>query len=224
MVPSGRKKILMLHHRQPLLRTYALLLEHRGYEVAAVNSVTQMILRLEAEEDCFDGLLVEVSQELRENPSNFVRFVNETQATSRPAVILSGWGSQEVMFAAREEGIAAVIKPTDTEELLSTLHWRRCSTKDGKILLLISTAHKAGRRLQTRVVCWPAKLTAGHGVQRFRTMEEGNASGNVSNTALGSSRSNFRFIDRRRRDRCRHVVMGKAWLNFLAVACGCRCR
>lgn len=111
----------MLHHHQPLLRTCASLLERCGYEVAAVNSIMQMILRLEAEEDCFDGLLVEVSQELRENPSNFVRFVKETQAISRPALILSGWGSQEVMLAAREEGLAAVIKPTDTDAFLSTL-------------------------------------------------------------------------------------------------------
>ena len=116
-----RKRLLMLHPHQPLLRTHALLLECRGYEVAAVDSIIQMILKLEAEEDAFDGLLVEVSAELRQNPSNFVRFVKETQATSRPALILSGWGSQEVMRAAREEGIAAVIKPVDTEEFLSTL-------------------------------------------------------------------------------------------------------
>jgi DNA-binding NtrC family response regulator len=119
MVPSGRKKILVLHSHQPLLRTYALLLERCGYEVAAVDSVIQMILRLEAEEDCFDGLLIEVSPELRENPSNFVRFVKETQGISRPALILSGWGSQDVMRAAVEEGIVTAINPVDTEELLS---------------------------------------------------------------------------------------------------------
>jgi G3E family GTPase len=80
-----------------------------------------MIIRLEAEEDCFDGLVVEVSQELRENPSNFVRFVKETQGISHPALILSGWGSHEVMRAAKEEGIAAVIKPAEIEELMSVL-------------------------------------------------------------------------------------------------------
>jgi DNA-binding NtrC family response regulator len=100
---------------------YALLLERRGYQVAAVDSIMQMILKLEAEEDCFDGLLIEVSSELRQNPSNFVRFVKETQAISRPPLILSGWGSQEVMRAASQEGVAAVIKPVDSEEFLSTL-------------------------------------------------------------------------------------------------------
>ena len=121
MVPSGRKKILVLHHHQPLLRTYSLLLERRGYEVAAVDSVIQMILKLEAEEDSFDGMLVEVSAEIRENPSNFVRFVKETQAVSRPVLFLSGWGSHDVMRAAHQEGFSAAIQPGTTQELLSRL-------------------------------------------------------------------------------------------------------
>jgi len=121
MAPGGRKKILMFHRHPPLLRTYALLLERRGYQVAAVDSTMQMILKLEAEKDCFDGLLIEVSSELRQNPSNFVRFVNETQAISHPPLILSGWGSQEVTRAATQEGVAAVIRPVDSEEFLSTL-------------------------------------------------------------------------------------------------------
>jgi DNA-binding response OmpR family regulator len=121
MVLGGRRKILVLHSHQPLLRTYALLLERRGYEVAAVDSVIQMILRLEAEEDCFDGLLVEVSAELRENPGNFVRFIKETQAVSHPALILSGWGSHDLMRVAVAEGIAAIIQPADTQEFLGRL-------------------------------------------------------------------------------------------------------
>jgi AmiR/NasT family two-component response regulator len=111
----------MLHPHQPILRTHALLPECCGYEVAAVDSIVQMILKLEAEEDSFDGLLIEISEELRQNPSTFVRFVKETQVSSRPALILSGRGSQEVMRAARQEGIAAAIKPIDTEEFLATL-------------------------------------------------------------------------------------------------------
>jgi len=117
----GRKRLLMRHPHQPILRTHALLLECRGYEVATVDSIVQMILKLEAEEDSFDGLLVEISEELRQNPSTFVRFVKETQVSSHPALMLSGRGSQEVMRAARQEGFAAAIKPIDTEEFLATL-------------------------------------------------------------------------------------------------------
>jgi DNA-binding NtrC family response regulator len=117
----GRKRLLILHPRQPILRTHALLLECCGYEVTAVDSIVQMILKLEAEEDSFDGLLLEISEELRQNPSTFVRFVKEAQVSSRPALILSGRGSQEVMRAATQEGFAAAIKPIDTEEFLATL-------------------------------------------------------------------------------------------------------
>jgi DNA-binding response OmpR family regulator len=121
MVPSGRKRILVFHHHQPLLRTYSLSLERRGYEVIAVDSIIQMILKLEAEEDSFDGMLVEVSAEIRENPSNFVRFVRETQAVSRPILFLSGWGSHDVMHIAHQEGFSAAIQPGTTQELLSRL-------------------------------------------------------------------------------------------------------
>jgi len=48
MVLGGRKRLLMLQPHQPLLRTHALLLECRGYEVTAVDSIMQMILKLES--------------------------------------------------------------------------------------------------------------------------------------------------------------------------------
>ena len=111
MVLSGRKRILVLYHDRPLLRTYVLLLENCGYEVAAVDSIMQMILKLESEADCFDLLFVECSRALQENPANFVRFVRETQAGSRPALMLSGIGAYDVLRAAREEGMAAASSP-----------------------------------------------------------------------------------------------------------------
>ena len=66
-----------------------------------------------------------------------MRFVKETQAISRPPLILSGWGAQQVMRAASEEGVAAVIKPVDSEEFLSTLEelpvrFRKRETQDGQ--------------------------------------------------------------------------------------------
>lgn len=121
MVLGGRKRILVLRHDQPLLRTCVMLLEHHGYEVTAVDSVIQMIFKLEAEELRFDLLLVECSPTLKENPTNFVRFVSETQAAARPALMLSGVGAYEVLHAAQEEGIAATLQPLEVEELLPVL-------------------------------------------------------------------------------------------------------
>ena len=100
-----------------------MLLECRGYEVAAVDSIVQMILKLEAEEDSFDGLIIETSEELRQNPSTFVRFAKETQVSSLPALILSGRGSQEVMRAARQEGSRQPLNPSTPESFW--LHWRQ---------------------------------------------------------------------------------------------------
>jgi DNA-binding NtrC family response regulator len=112
---------LVLHHDRPLLRTYAMLLEHYGYEVATVDSVMQMILKLEAQEGCFDLLFVECSAELRQNPANFVRFVQETQAHSHPALILNGVGAYDVLLVANQEGVAAACKPQDVDEFMSLL-------------------------------------------------------------------------------------------------------
>ncbi len=121
MVPSGRKRILVLNHDRPLLWTYVTLLEHYGYEVVAVDSVMQMIFKLEAQESCFDVLFVECYPTLRDNPANFVRFVRETQADSHPGLMLSGVGACDVLQAAREEGMAAALKPQNIEEFLSAL-------------------------------------------------------------------------------------------------------
>jgi DNA-binding NtrC family response regulator len=121
MVSSVRNKILVLNHDRPLLRTYAVLLERRGYKVVSVDSVVQMILKLEAREDRFDLLFVECCSRMRENPANFIRFVRETQAASYPALILSGIGAQDVLRVAREEGMTAAVAPQDIEEFLSML-------------------------------------------------------------------------------------------------------
>ena len=80
-----------------------------------------MIFKLEADGHDFDLLMVECSPTLRENPTNFVRFVSETQAVARPALMLSGVGAHEVLRAAREEGIAATLQPWDVGEWLSVL-------------------------------------------------------------------------------------------------------
>lgn len=121
MVPNGRKRVLVFNHDRPLLRTYVMLLEHYGYKVAAADSLIQMILKLEAEEDYFDLLFVECSSALKENPMNFVRFVRETQASSHPALILSGIGASDVLRAAKDEGMSVAIKPDDINQFLSLL-------------------------------------------------------------------------------------------------------
>ena len=121
MVPRGRKRVLVFNHDRPLLRTHVILLEHYGYQVAAADSLIQMILKLEAEEDYFDLLFVECSSALRENPVNFVRFVRETQSTSYPALLLSGIGADDVLRAAKKEGMSAAIKPDDVNEFLRLL-------------------------------------------------------------------------------------------------------
>jgi len=121
MVPRGKKRILVFNHDRPLLRTHVILLEHYGYQVAAADSLVQMILRLEAEEDYFDLLFVECSSALRENPTNFVRFVMQTQSASHPALMLSGIGADDVLRAAKKEGMAVAIKPDDVTEFLRLL-------------------------------------------------------------------------------------------------------
>jgi len=121
MVLSSRKRILVFHPDQPMLQAYAALLKSHGYQVVAADSVIQMVLKLHAGEDSFDLLLVECSNALKENPSNFVRFVKETQACSLSALMVNGIGANEVLDAGAAEGLPVMLTPEDIEQLLSAI-------------------------------------------------------------------------------------------------------
>jgi len=121
MVLNSRKRILVFHPNQPMLQAYAALLKSHGYQVVAADSVIQMVLKLQAVEDSFDLLLVECSNALKENPSNFVRFVKETQACSLSALMVNGIGANEVLDAGTAEGVPVMLTPEDIEHLLSTI-------------------------------------------------------------------------------------------------------
>jgi DNA-binding NtrC family response regulator len=121
MVFSSRKRILVFHPDRPMLQAYATLLKRHGYEVVAADSVVQMVLKLQAEEDSFDLLLVECSNALKESPSNFVRFVKETQACSLSALMVNGIGANEVLDAGTTEGVPVMLTPKDIAHLLSVI-------------------------------------------------------------------------------------------------------
>jgi DNA-binding NtrC family response regulator len=121
MVLNSRKRILVFHRNQPMLQAYAALLKSHGYQVVAADSVIQMVHKLQAVEDSFDLLLVECSNALKENPSNFVRFVKETQACSLSALMVNGIGANEVLDAGTAEGVPVMLTPEDIEHLLSTI-------------------------------------------------------------------------------------------------------
>ena len=61
MALRSRKRILVFHPHQPMLPAQAALLNRHGYEVVAADSVMQMVLKLQAQEDSVDLLLVECS-------------------------------------------------------------------------------------------------------------------------------------------------------------------
>lgn len=80
-----------------------------------------MVLKLQAEEDSFDLLLVECFNALKESPSNFVRFVKETQPCSLSALMVNGIGANEVRGAGAAEGLPVMLTPEDIEQLLSAI-------------------------------------------------------------------------------------------------------
>ena len=121
MVHRSRKRILVFHPHQPMLQAQAALLNRHGYEVVAADSVIQMVFKLQAQDDSFDLLLVECPNALKENPSNFVRFVKETQACSLSALMVNGMGANEVLDAGTAEGVSVMLTPEDIEHLLSVI-------------------------------------------------------------------------------------------------------
>jgi DNA-binding NtrC family response regulator len=110
--------VLVVDDEPHVLLTYELILQQQGYEVsAAVSAEDARKMLLERK---IDLLLCDLSLEKRENGFEVIEFARQKDP-EMPAVLLTGYATQDANDRADESGIPVLFKPIDINQLLQTI-------------------------------------------------------------------------------------------------------
>ncbi len=101
-----------------VLLTYELILQQQGYEVSAALSAEEA--RKMLRERKIDLLLCDLSLEKQENGFDVIEFARQKHP-EMPAVLLTGYATQDANDRADESGIPVLFKPIDINQLLQTI-------------------------------------------------------------------------------------------------------
>ncbi len=110
--------ILVVDDEPHVLLTYRLILQQQGYEVSAAISADEA--RTMLLERKIDLLLCDLSLERQENGFDVIEFARQKDP-HMPAVLLTGYATQDANLRADESGISVLFKPIDIKELLQTI-------------------------------------------------------------------------------------------------------
>jgi DNA-binding NtrC family response regulator len=110
--------ILVVDDEPHVLLTYRLILQQQGYEVSAAISADEA--RTMLLERKIDLLLCDLSLERQENGFDVIEFARQKDP-HMPAVLLTGYATQDANLRAEESGIPVLFKPIDIKELLQTI-------------------------------------------------------------------------------------------------------
>ncbi len=110
--------ILVVDDEPHVLLTYRLILQQQGYEVSAAISADEA--RTMLLERKIDLLLCDLSLERQENGFDVIEFARQKDP-HMPAVLLTGYATQDANLRAEESGLPVLFKPIDIKELLQTI-------------------------------------------------------------------------------------------------------
>jgi DNA-binding NtrC family response regulator len=110
--------ILVVDDEPHVLLTYRLILQQQGYDVSAAISADEA--RKMLVERKVDLLLCDLSLEKQENGFDVIEFARQKEP-EMPAVLLTGYATQDAILRAEESGIPVLFKPIDIKELLQTI-------------------------------------------------------------------------------------------------------
>jgi DNA-binding NtrC family response regulator len=116
MIPKYH--ILVVDDEPNVLITYRLILQQQNYEVSAALSSEEARTLLVA--DNIDLLLCDLSLEKQESGFGVIEFAHQRKP-EMPAVLLTGYATQEANDRAELLGIPVLFKPIDIKELLETI-------------------------------------------------------------------------------------------------------
>lgn len=110
--------ILVVDDEPNVLVTYRLILQQQGYEVSAALSSEEARKTLAERE--IDLLLCDLSLEKQENGFDVIDFARQRNG-DMPAVLLTGYATQEANERAEQQAIPMLFKPIDIKQLLQTI-------------------------------------------------------------------------------------------------------
>jgi two-component system, NtrC family, response regulator GlrR len=117
-VRKHRRHILVVDDEPHVLLTYELILQQQGYDVSAAVSAEEA--RRVLRERKIDLLLCDLSLERRENGIDVIQFARQKDP-EMPAVLLTGYATQDANDLADQSSIPVLFKPIDINQLLQTI-------------------------------------------------------------------------------------------------------
>lgn len=110
--------ILIVDDEPPVLLTYELILRQQGYEVTAAASRQEALEQLG--KASFELLICDLALDGERGGIDVIDRAREISA-GVPAILLTGYASEEAIAEAAQKRIAILYKPIDIQELLATM-------------------------------------------------------------------------------------------------------
>jgi len=115
---ESKPNILVVDDEPNVLVTYRLILQQQGYDVSAALSAEEA--RKLLAERRVDLMLCDLSLERQESGFDVIEFAHRIDP-EMPAVLLTGYATQDANDRAEERGIPVLFKPIDIKQLLQTI-------------------------------------------------------------------------------------------------------
>lgn len=115
---ESKPNILVVDDEPNVLVTYRLILQQQGYDVSAALSAAEA--RKLLAERRVDLMLCDLSLERQESGFDVIEFAHRIDP-GMPAVLLTGYATQDANDRAEERGIPVLFKPIDIKQLLQTI-------------------------------------------------------------------------------------------------------
>ena len=114
-----KKQILVVDDEPNVLVTYRLILQQQGFAVTAAISSEEA--RRCIDSVSIDLLLCDLSLEKQESGFDVIEYARKKDPDV-PAVLLTGYATQDANGWAEQRGIPVLFKPIDIQQLLETIN------------------------------------------------------------------------------------------------------
>jgi len=114
----GPYRILVVDDEPAVLVTYCLILEQKGYQVAAAATAVEARDALDGQQ--LDLMLCDLSLQGQDSGFDVIAYARE-QHPSLPCILLTGYADPAIEQRAQSQGLLVLFKPIQIREFLRTI-------------------------------------------------------------------------------------------------------